>query len=480
MHSKAQQILANLNGPMTAEQARAIFALGEEAVVFALLKLSSLQTVSPASTTGALGPHDPSCPSGQKPPFVKDNLSDKRRKKLKGRKAGHPGVRRPAPDRVDRTEAHRADCCPDCGGHLKRCAETRERLIEDLPASTRIEVVRHIIHRDWCSNCRKMVEPVIDAALPRATVGNGMLVLCAWLHFALGNTISQILAVFNYHLQFKMSGGGLVQMWHRLATILEAWYDEILADIQKVGALFADETGWRMDGKTHWLWCFTSATATIFTIEQSRAGPVVLAFIKEWFDGVLVSDFWYAYHVLDCAKQKCLVHLLRELERVKKYKNCDSDWPRFGKSLKRLLRDAIRLSKRQADLEPAIYQRRCALIEKRLQAILDHAWSHPDAKRLIKRLKRHQAELFTFLYHPEVPFDNNFGERSIRGAVIMRKNSYNNRSPRGARIQSILMSVFYTLKQRGLNPVAAVKKALQIYLQTGKLPTLAQLPASLG
>jgi hypothetical protein len=38
-------------------------------------------------------------------------------------------------------------------------------------------------------------------------------------------------------------------------------------------------------------------------------------------DGVFVSNFRYAYNVLTCTKQKCLVHLLRELERVWKYKD---------------------------------------------------------------------------------------------------------------------------------------------------------------
>ncbi|NIA17365.1 MAG: transposase [Planctomycetes bacterium] len=41
-------------------------------------------------------------------------------------------------------------------------------------------------------------------------------------------------------------------------------------------------------------------------------------------------------------------------------------------------------------------------------------------------MKRHQDEVFTFLRNADVPFDNNFGERSIRFAVIMRKNSFNN------------------------------------------------------
>jgi len=62
----------------------------------------------------------------------------------------------------------------------------------------------------------------------------------------------------------------------------------------------------------------------------------------------------------------------------------------------------------------------------------------------------------------------------------MRKNSFNNRSQKGAMTQSVLMSVFFTIKQRGLNPVETVKKALRIYIKTGKLPKLAEFSASLG
>ncbi len=62
----------------------------------------------------------------------------------------------------------------------------------------------------------------------------------------------------------------------------------------------------------------------------------------------------------------------------------------------------------------------------------------------------------------------------------MRKNSYNNRSEKGAITQSVLMSVFFTIKQRGLNPVDTAKKALRIYIKTGNLPQLTEVAASNG
>ncbi|MCX5643861.1 MAG: transposase [Phycisphaerae bacterium] len=190
-------------------------------------------------------------------------------------------------------------------------------------------------------------------ALPNATIGNRLLGMSAWLHYALGNTISQILSVFNFHLQFVLTPGGLVQRWHRLAEILPSWYEEIGEEIILSGVRYADETGGRSNGLLGGLWCFTTPAATLFAIERSRASPVVLKFLTEQFAGVLVSDFWAAYNLLVCAKQKCLVHLRRDWERVERYKDTSGDWARFAKKLRRLIRDAIRLRKRWDERAPA-------------------------------------------------------------------------------------------------------------------------------
>lgn len=466
-------------GPeLTEAQARVILALGPEAIVYALLTQAKMLAERGTPQAPACRSDDPSCPSGQKPPYEKPG--PKGRKKKPGRKKGHAGSCRQRSDHVDHTEEHRAVHCPDCGHPLKRCQGMRHRYIEDIPEGVRVEVTRHLIHRDWCPACRKRVEPVVPDALPNATIGNRLLVMSAWLHFALGNTISQILSVFNFHLQFNVTPGGLVQMWHRLAEILESWYQEIAEEIVHAGVLHADETGWRVNGRPHWLWCFTNHASTLFTIERSRAGPVVLKFITEYFDGVLVSDFWGAYNVLTCVKQKCLVHLLRDLERVEKYKDTGADWTRFAKKLRRLIRDAIRLRKWMDTLDATAYESRYHRIEKRLQLLIETAWTNQEARRLIKRLRRHQHELFVFLLERDVPFENNFAERTIRQAVIMRKNSYNNRSDRGAVTQAVLMSVLTTLKQRGLNPVKTLEQALRIYIKTGQLPTLTEISTAKG
>lgn len=458
-----------LGATLTAEQAREIYARGEAAVVFALLQQAQMLSQQQAAQAGS-SHETPATPSGMKPVFQKPNASSRR--KTPGRKAGHPGSRRPIPARIDQTVEHRAEACPQCGGPLCQCAETRTRYIEDIPVIQPV-VTEHVIHRDWCPACQKKVEPAVADALPNATLGNRVLVLSAWLHYALGNTLSQIVAVFSFHLQLKLSEGGLVQMWRRLAKILYPWYEQIRDEALKSAVLHGDESGWRVNGKTHWLWCFANERLSYFMIDRCRGSPALLKFFQDEFGGTLVSDFWGAYNAVVCARrQMCLVHLLRDLEHVEKYKSPGPAWPMFAKQLRRLLHDAIRLWRRIDEHPAETYASRRARIGARLETLIETPWDCPQARRLIKRLKRHQADLFTFLDHPEVPFDNNLAERAIRPAVIIRKNSYGNRSDHGADVQAILMSIFFTLKKRGHNPVHAIQNALTHYITTGHLPPL--------
>lgn len=464
-------------GPhLTAEQAESIIAQGHDAVLFALLTLAKRLADQQAAPPTAV---DPSTPSGQTPPYKKP--AAKGRAKRKGAVPGHAGSRRPQPTRIDRREEHTLAACPNCHGPVKPCRGSRTRVIEDIPADITPVVTEHTIHRSWCPRCKATVEPTVPDALPGATIGLRVMVMSAWLHYLLGTTLAQIIDVFNFHLQFKLSAGGLIQMWKRLREILLAWYVAIEAQALESAVLHADETGWRVNGKTYWLWCFASKDVTFYMIDRGRGSPALKRFFKKEFAGVLVTDFWGAYNAIVCAqKQKCLPHLLRDLKRTQHYHEPGGDWPAFSKQLKRLIRDSIRLSKRRKELVAEAFASRRRRLDARLLGLLSQPWEQKHARRLVKRLRRHSAELFTFLDHPEAPFDNNHAERQIRPAVIARKNSYANGSEDGALTQAVLMSVFRTLRQQGHNPISAVTEAVRTHLATGQLPPLPEPIAELG
>jgi hypothetical protein len=450
------------------EEAEKIVAQGPEAIVFALLQLSALARAN--------GKPAPSTPSSQIPPYLKENTSKRVKKKKPGAQPGHNGSRRKKPDHIDRPEEHILEKCPVCGGVVGQPAETRTRIIEDIPA-TQPEVVEHRIPRCYCKKCRKLVESPVPDALPNAELGHRTFALSAWLHYGLGNSLSQIASVFDTAFRHTVSEGGLIHGWQRIAMIVEPWYHQIADQACASGVLHADETGHRVAGETRWLWCFATPDVTYYHIDSSRGEKALQEFFLEAYEGVLVTDFWAAYNRVVCSKrQMCLVHLLRELEKVDKY-NKTPDWIEFRTKLKRLLKDAIRLWKRE-DLSPEEFTSKRKRLDLRLKELIDSKQRNSDAKRLVKRLKKHRHELFTFLDEPGVPFDNNHAEREIRPAVLMRKNSFHNMTDEGALVQAMLMTVFRTLKRRGFNPVDTLVEALREYVVTGDLPSLPDTPTS--
>src|SRR5262249_44371364 len=141
---------------------------------------------------------------------------------------------------------------------------------------------------------------------------------------------------------------------------------------------------------------------------------VLIRVLGESFAGTLVSDFYTAYNDLGCAKQRCLVHLLRELAKLRE----ELPWQSvraFIQPLIHLFRDAIQLGRGREKLGRAdfgeAYRR---LIDRFDDLMLTTRSQHPDCVRIWKRLYQRCDELFTFLDDPAVPADNNGTERDIR------------------------------------------------------------------
>jgi len=467
--ASATEILvqAALRGALTEAQARRLAKENPEVLALALFaasrRIAELQGLSQGQQPS------PSTPSGMVPIYTKPNVS--KRSKKPGAKPGHRGVRRVRPVNIDERKTHRLKCCPHCEGKLQRCDRTRTRIIEDIPEVIEPVTTEHTIHRDYCPTCRKHVEPVVPDAMPKATLGHQVIALTSWFHYGLGLTIDQVVDILGYQLQTTLTSGGLVNAWRRLAEVLRSWYQQIAEEAKSSAHLHGDETGWRVNGQTYWLWCFTNDRSCYYMIDRSRGSPALQQFFTEEFEGVLITDFWSPYESV-CAedRQYCLVHLLRELEKVDGY-NDSAEWLAFAKKLRRLLRDGIRLRKRD-DFASDACRDLVGRLNKRLADLAAEEHVDDDARRLTKRLKKYAEYLFTFLDYDHVPFENNFAERQIRPAVILRKNGQSNRSDQGAATQSVLMSVYRTLRLRGLDPTKTIADALKTYLATSQLPPL--------
>ena len=174
-----------------------------------------------------------------------------------------------------------------------------------------------------------------------------------------------------------------------------------------------------------------------------------------------------------CAdQQKCWPHLLRDVASVDEKSRGDDQWDSFCRRLVGVYRDAKKLHALKGELAQAESDRQIANLQGRLIRLGTDDWDHGDAKRLAKRCRKYGDELLTFLWYDDVPSDNNAGERAIRPAVMIRKNSYQSGSDRGALTTSVLMSVLRTLRKRDLQPIETILTALADYNRTGKLPPM--------
>lgn len=446
---------------MTRDEADAILELPREKAIDAILALAQ----KAEKFDQLRGDISPTCPSGMTPPYLKK--PGKKRPKKPGRKKGHPGIARTRPEKAEHYQEHTLACCPECHEALREPIKSYKRHTVDIPP-VEPEVTEHTINGYWCSNCKKTVYPKITDALPNSTLGLNLLVMTAWLHYWVGMSVRNIVKLLATFWAFDVSPGGLTQAWRNLSGILKPLYDDIGEKIRNTAVLNADETGWRISGICHWLWCFTTKTLCYFVIDKSRGSPVIKRVLGKLFEGVLICDFWGAYNKISTlATQRCFYHLLTELEKVDKSNKSDA-WKSFRKKLGRLLMDAVRISTKKTDLSPAIFNRRKKRFYTRLDQLIDSPREDKDVNRLIKRLIRHRNELFTFLEYKGVSPYNNHAEQQIRKPVMTRKISQQNRSDQGAEAHAIFMSLFRSAELQGLNPVEKILADAKILLGATK------------
>lgn len=404
-----------------------------------------------------------------KPPFVKAGLPSRRRRKKPGRKPGHPAALRPMPEQIDvhqdaplpKDPAGRVSC-PRCNACLLDL-ENHERIVEDIiPA--KVVVTCYHTASGWCPGCRKRVESRAPEQPPAANIPHGQLGLNALatgvlLHVTHRLPFRQVSKVFADLPGLTVCAGAITRQAQRIADWLEKDYGQLTLELRSAPAVYADETGWRTDGKNGYLWVVTTPTQTLYHIDEHRSGDVIRKLLGESFGGRLVSDYYSAYSAMNCDKQKCLVHLLRELKETAEKSEAFAGSVFFRKT-RRLIKEMLLLKGLWDDLSDERYTTRVCRLETRLDALADADYGEPHAKRIGKRMRKFKKELTPFLWEKELDGTNNAAERAIRPVVVARKISGGSRSDKGAAAFAKLASLLRTAGQQGKNVLSTIKGML--------------------
>jgi transposase len=401
-------------------------------------------------------------------PVIKPSVKSSRRKRP-GRKPGHKAALRPMPATIDAhqdvplpDDAAGRPSCPHCNTCLLE-VENHERIVEDIiPA--KVVVTCYHTASGWCPCCRKQVESRAPEQPPAANIPHGQLGLNALatgvlLRVAYRLPFRQVSRVLADLPGITVCPGAIARQVQRIANWLEDDYEQLLVSVRAAPQVYADETGWRTDGKNGWLWALATPTRTFYHIDKSRRGAVIRELLGKAFGGTLVSDFYSAYSAITCKKQKCLVHLLRELAETADKSPAFAAGTFFRKT-KRLIKEMLLLKGRWGQMGDEPYLARVRRLEGRLDRLAEARYDEPHARRLAKRIRKFRKDLTAFLHEKDLEGTNNTAERAIRPAVVARKISGGSRSDNGARAFATLASLLRTAGQQGKQMLATIKSLL--------------------
>ena len=354
---------------------------------------------------------------------------------------------------------HAATRCPDCGTHLAGGWVKRHREVIELPLAP-VTVTDHQIVARTCPRCQRLVlpaDPLAGVVVGKQRFGVRLLSLLVTLREAYRVPVKQIQGLLASLYDLRLSLGAITAAADRVAQAGQREYRAIRDRIRGSPWVHADETGWRQNGVNGYLWSFSTPTDRYF-VRRGRHKAVVDEVLGADFCGVLCCDFYGAYHHYPGLKQRCWVHLLREIHDLTVAYPDDRGLQRWAKQV-RAVYDAAR---RFQSVDPRRRATAQACFQARLLTICDPFTDDPTTvqARLCRRMRRHSDELFVFVAQPEVPPDNNAAERSLRPLVTSRKVSGGTRSDRGTVTKLTNASLFGTWALRGLNPLDQCRQLL--------------------
>jgi len=374
-----------------------------------------------------------------------------------GRKAGAQygrRCRRPIPETVDQTlEAELPACCPHCGGQVVETGIENQYQTE-IP-QPRVERIRFRIHVGRCQRCGQRVQgrhphQTCDAVGSAASqLGARAVALATELNKGLGLSYGKTAAVLENAFGLRVSRGGLAQAFARVAKKAEPTYENLVEQIRGSPSVTADETGWKVGGQLWWMWAFSSAAVTAYSIQPGRGYEQAVVVLGAEYDGFLVRDGWIVYRGFSQAiHQTCVAHLLRRCREMLALARPGA--AAFPRTVKGILQAGLQLRDRRDQnqiSEPGLAIARGKL-EARLDRELKRSYRSPQNQRLANHLRRERDAMFTFLYCPGLEATNYRAEQAIRPMVVTRKVWGGNRTEQGARTQSVLVSILQTCRQQ--------------------------------
>ena len=346
--------------------------------------------------------------------------------------------------------------CPACGSRRLLCQSRSTHWLIDLKYyKTRIGVKkwqpRYVVSRIHCWKCHHQFTypDVPNVGGSRMRYGHGLMCWCIY-HNLLGK--QSLLSVhrglkdiFNLYIP--------IAKMYKFKEYLAAYYGELYAKILQMiiskKVIYIDETPVKLRKTIGYVWVIASATEVCYVFKESREGDFLNDLLGQ-YQGVLVSDFFTAYDSIKCPQQKCLIHLMRDMnDDLRRYPYDQELWSltaSFAQLLKQVVVTIDRHGLRRRNLH------KYAKHAERLRAtIAKQKYASPAALKYQKRFEKYGNRFFTFLNYDGVPWNNNNAEHAVHHFAKFRRITDGSFTRPSIEKVCVLLTVLQTCEYRNLN-----------------------------
>jgi hypothetical protein len=234
-----------------------------------------------------------------------------------------------------------------------------------------------------------------------------------------------------------------------MANYYQSTYEKILERINLGKLVHADETKVDLKDKTGYVWVFTSLEDVFYIYSSSREGEILHEVLAN-FNGVLVSDFYSAYNSVECLQQKCIIHLIRDMNDDlhvnpfdEKYKILTKE---FGSLIKMIVETIDEHGLKKIYLERHVSD--VNQFYKKIEALSSESEIFNKYK---SRLTKNRVKLFEFLNHDNVPWNNNNAECAIKAFASYRNIADGRFTENGIDRYLLLLSIYQTCKYKDVS-----------------------------
>jgi predicted RecB family nuclease len=205
-----------------------------------------------------------------------------------------------------------------------------------------------------------------------------------------------------------------------------------------------DETRINILGADQYVWVLTDSARVVFRLRPTRETEFLQPLLSA-FKGTVVTDFYGGYDALPCTQQKCLVHLIRDLNDDLWKNPFDEELEVFVAAVRDLLVPLLE-DVRRFGLKARHLRKHRNRVDRFYRDVITEQLSVRDTTaRYRKRFERYKESLFSFIEKDGVPWHNNAAERALRHLAVQRKIS-GSFSEKGARDYLRLLAIAQTCR----------------------------------